>query len=210
MALQLPQFLDGVALSTITISLSLASLSFGKEMGFLLEPLIRKPRFLASFFRYTLSSIAILVYSATFVIYFLLPSRYRHQATAALIFSFPGTLTRYLLSTTLNKRLKALPLGTLSANILGTALLASFRVLQSTPSPPSSTACNILQGLVDGYCGCLTTISTFAAELGDLGFRKACKYAILSWALGQITMVLILGSSLWTGTVRKEVTCIFQ
>jgi fluoride ion exporter CrcB/FEX len=83
------------------------------------------------------------------------------QVTAALIFSFPGTLTRYLLSTALNPRLKALPLGTLVANISGTALLAAFRVLQSTPSLPSRNRCDILQGLVDGYCGCLTTVSTF-------------------------------------------------
>lgn len=178
-------------------------------MGFLLEPHIRNPRFLPSFFRYTLSTIAILMYGATFVAYFLLPPHYRHQITAALIFSFPGTLTRYLLSIFLNKRLKALPLGTLSANIVGTALVASFHVLQTTPSPPSRTACSILQGLVDGYCGCLTTVSTFVAELQDLRFWKACRYAILSWTLGQIVMVLILGSSLWTGTVRKEVTCIF-
>lgn len=151
-----------------------------------------------------------MTYAATFFTFFFLPKQYRHQATAALVFSFPGTLTRYLLSLFLNQRLKVFPLGTLSANLLGTALLAAFFVIQSTPSPPSQDACDVLQGLMDGYCGCLTTVSTFAAELWDLKFRKACRYAIVSWVLGQAVMVLIIGSSLWTGKIEKQVTCRFH
>jgi CrcB protein len=166
-----------------------------------------RPPFLPPFLRYGLSGFSILIYAATFVTYYFLPSSYRHTVTAALIFSFPGTLTRYLLSTALNPRLKALPLGTLVANILGTALLAAFHVLQSTPSLPSRNRCDILQGLVDGYCGCLTTVSTFAAEISDLRFWKACRYALISWTLGQVVILLIFGSSLWTGSVEKQVTC---
>ena len=123
------------------------------------------------------------------------------------MFSFPGTLTRYLISTALNQRLKALPLGTLVANTFGTALLAAFRVLLSAPSLPSRNRCNIIQGLIDGYCGCLTTVSTFAAEMKDLEFRKACRYALISWVLGQVVMILIFGTSLWTGSVGMQVTC---
>jgi fluoride ion exporter CrcB/FEX len=201
------QFLDGVTLTTITLSLSLASLSFGKKLASLCVPRFQRPPFLPPFLRYGLSCFSILIYAATLITYFFLPSSYRHIVTAALIFSFPGTLTRYLLSTALNTRLKAFPLGTLVANILGTALLAAFHILQSTPSQPSRTRCDIMQGLVDGYCGCLTTISTFAAELGDLMFWKACRYALISWILSQVAMLLIFGSSLWSGSVEKQVTC---
>jgi len=204
------QFLDGVALTTITLSLSLASLSFGKKLASLCAPRFRRPPFLPPFLRYGLSGCSILIYAATLITYFFLPSSYRHKVTAALIFSFPGTLTRYLLSTALNPRFKALPVGTLVANIFGTALLAAFRVLLSTPSKPPQNSCDILQGLSDGYCGCLTTISTFAAEISDLRFWKACRYALISWILGQVVMLLIFGSSLWTGNVEKQVTCVFR
>lgn len=192
------------------MSLSLASLSFGAKIASLYKPFTRPPHYLHRLYRYGLSAIALMTYSAAIFAFFFLPKQYRHQATAALMFSFPGTLTRYLLSVYLNQRLKIFPLGTFSANLLGTALLAAFRVIQSTPSPPSQDTCNILQGLLDGYCGCLTTVSTFAAELWDLKFRKACRYAILSWAFGQAVMVLIVGSSLWSGKIEKEVTCRFH
>jgi len=197
--------------STITLSLSLASIAFGYSTASIVAPYFGKPRFLKpAILRYSLSILAVITYSATLLTYFLLPVSYRHRATAALLFSFPGTLTRYLLSISLNRQFKALPLGTLTANTLGTALLAAFHVIQSTPTPPSPHACSILQGLIDGYCGCLTTVSTFAAEIRDFGKWKACRYAAVSWVLGQCMMVLIYGSSIWTGSASKQVTCIFE
>ncbi|KAF9534266.1 CrcB-like protein-domain-containing protein [Crepidotus variabilis] len=202
-------FLDGVALSTITLSLSVASVVFGCRIGSLIASRLAEPRLLPPMARYTLSTISILIYAATYIIYFLLPSSFRHQATAALLFSFPGTLTRYVLSTFLNRRIKALPLGTLTANTFGAALLAVFRILQSTPSARSTNACNVLQGLIDGYCGCLTTVSTFAAELRDFRLTKAVRYAVVSWVLGQLMMVLIYGIPLWSGRVEKNPTCNF-
>jgi fluoride ion exporter CrcB/FEX len=194
-------------LTTITFSLSLASLIFGQKLASIVAPRFQNLSFLPRFLRFGLSVFSITTYAATLITYFFLPSRHRREVTAALVFSFPGTLTRYLLSTTLNPRLKALPLGTFVANLSGTALIAAFHTLQSTPSPPSQNGCDILQGLIDGYCGCLTTVSTFAAEIYDLRFRKACRYALVSWILGQLIILLIFGSSLWTGRVEHQITC---
>ncbi|KAF8205036.1 CrcB-like protein-domain-containing protein [Pholiota molesta] len=203
-------FLDGVGISAITLSLSLASLAFGYNIASVLEDFIPSTPFPRRTTRYTISCLATLTYAATILAYFLLPAKLRHQATAALLFSFPGALTRYLLSIGLNRRLKSVPLGTLTANTLGTALLAAFHVLQNMKSPVSPNACSILQGLDDGYCGCLTTVSTFAAEVRDFDARRAIRYAFLSWVLGQLMMVLIFGTSIWTGKASKLPTCSFQ
>lgn len=144
--------------------------------------------------------------------YFRLSPRFRHEATAALLFSFPGTLSRYLLSVFLNPRLRLFPLGTFTANMVGTALLATFQVLRSIqyPGPLGANACDVLQGLADGYCGCLTTVSTFAAEVDALPPRPAWLYAVLSWLVSQILIAVVLGPSLGVGHVSRQITCHFS
>ncbi|KAF8341444.1 uncharacterized protein EI90DRAFT_3143730 [Cantharellus anzutake] len=68
-----------------------------------------------------ISTLSIASYILTTPLYFILSRTFRPQATSALLFAFPGTLTRYILS-----------------------------------------------GLGDGYCGCLSTVSTFAIEVRAL------------------------------------------
>ena len=154
-----------------------------------------------------ISVVSFMSYLATFPTYFLLSASFRHQATASLLFSFPGTFTRYVFSILLNPRWKLLPVGTLTANVLGTALLASFHVLLGLRPAVSPGACAILEGLGDGYCGCLTTVSTFAAELNALVGRKQWLYGTISIVMGQVVIVLILGSTLWTGTASAQTSC---
>ena len=100
-------------------------------------------------------------------------------------------------------------MGTLAANIIGTALLGVFHVLQNMPSAPSLNACALLQGLLDGFCGCLTTVSTFAAELVALEERKSWRYLVVSFALGQLVLLVILGPSFWAGNVSEQRKCSF-
>ena len=203
------QAIDGIGLSCIIVSLSVASVAFGIDVAKGVEaylPSIRYPKPLA---RYTASLLAVLLYAATFITYFFLSASFRHKATAALMFSFPGALTRHLLQFKLNKLCKTLPVGTLTANLLGTALLAAFHTTQTLEHPVGPRACSLLEGLADGYCACLTTVSTFAVEIRDLGGWRAVRYGFLSWALGQVFIVLIYGTPLWSGHSREQVTCRF-
>jgi CrcB protein len=176
----LRDFVDGTGKTAFTLAISIASVSFGAHIARAIKPHFPSLPSPSRSVRYCLSVLSILMYAATLPAYFKLSPSYRHQATAALLFAFPGALTRYLLSIQLNPRNKTIPLGTFTANAVGTALLGTFHVLQSTSSPPSQNACAILQGLADGYCGCLTTISTFAVEVVTLKSRRAWFYVLIS------------------------------
>lgn len=156
-----------------------------------------------------LTVVSVLTYVATIPIYFKLSPDFRHQATAAMLFSFPGTLTRYTLSMKATPLLKLFPLGTFLANTSATALIGTFHILQRVHHLPSQNACAILQGLMDGYCGCLSTISTFAVEIGVLTKRKAWIYVALSWVVSQLLLLVILGPSWWAGGVKDSVSCTF-
>lgn len=204
--------MDGLCKSVFTISLSLSSLFFGMHIADQVSPYFHAAPPPGKFIRRTVSFLAFCTYAATIPAYFFLPHQYRHQATAALLFSFPGTLTRYLLSTHLNAALPSFPLGTYAANSFGTAMLGTFHVLQSTANRPLSPAsCTTLQGLGDGYCGCLTTISTFVAEIAVLKTAgHKYRYALTTWITGQGILVCIFGALLWGGDIVKNQTCVFE
>jgi len=199
--------IDGLTQIVFTLALSLASVQFGAHIASLVQPIFPRIPPPNRFVRYSLTILAVLIYAATYPAYFRLPEAYREKATSALLYSFPGTLTRYLLSIKLNSRFRLFPVGTFSANMLGTALIAVFTVLQSTRGPPSPNACNVLSGLVNGYCGCLTTVSTFAAEVATLENKKSWFYVTLSVVTAQLLLLVILGPSYWAGHVSYSTTC---
>lgn len=205
----LQNFLDGLTKTWVTLVVSLVSLSFGVHICGLIAPYFPAPRSPSREVRYATTTTSVLAYAATFPAYFCLPADFRHQATTALLFSYPGTLTRYLLSIYLNPRSKYFPLGTFAANSIGTALLGLFHVLQGLPSPVSPATCSLLQGLGDGYCGCLTTVSTFTAEVVALGGWKSWSYVVISWCTGQLLLLIVMGTSFWAGHVGERIICTF-
>lgn len=203
--------LDGIGLTVYTFSIGIAAFQFGHyTMSLLLVslPSVRVNRPPPRAVRYGMAVLAVLTYAGAFPAYFLMSPQFRQQVTAALLFSFPGALTRYLLAVLLNLRLKAFPLGTFTANILGTGLLGLFHVLQNkTVNPLSPNACGLVEGLIDGYCGCLTTVTTFVAELHELGGWPSYRYAFLSWGVSQALLLVILGPAQWAGHVQKQRVC---
>ncbi|KAJ2502871.1 hypothetical protein GGH96_000741 [Coemansia sp. RSA 1972] len=106
-----------------------------------------------------------------------------------------GTLVRWKLSK-LNTHgtARRLPAGTLLANTMGCAVLAAVHTLQNGGLVrPSHTSCQVLTAISDGFCGCLTTISTFAHELHALPPRHAATYTIVSIAATQLLFILVCG-----------------
>ena len=206
------QAIDGVGKTVFTLAICLSAVSFGAHLSTLVVPRVPALPPPSRPVRYTLSALAVLTYAAAYPAYFRASPRFRHDATAALLFSFPGTLSRYLLSVALNPRLKLFPLGTFAANTLGTALLGTFQVLQTIqhPAPLGAGACAVLRGLADGYCECPTTVSTFAAEVDALDGRRAWIYVVLSWVVSQALLAVVLGPTIGTGAVSRHVTCSYE
>ena len=100
-----------------------------------------------------------------------------------------GALLRWQLGTRLNAIFPTIPLGTLVANLIGAyviglaiAFFASFSAL--------APEWRLL--VITGFCGGLTTFSTFSAELMTL-----LQQGRISWALG-IVATHVMGSVLMT------------
>ena len=104
--------------------------------------------------------------------------------------AFAGALLRWGFGILFNPLLPALPLGTLAANLLGGfvigAALGLFTQFQSLPP-------ELRLFVTTGFCGGLTTFSTFSAETVTLMLRQqyAWTAAIISaHLLGSLLMTL--------------------
>ncbi|ORZ12842.1 CrcB-like protein-domain-containing protein [Absidia repens] len=112
------------------------------------------------------------------------------------VFAPVGALLRWYLSF-FNGIRSDIFVGTFAANMLGTLVLAVISLLRSGVTM-SSVSCSVLGALADGFCGCLTTISTFVVELSVLPLRQSYIYALTSVVLGQCFMFIIVGPFIWT------------
>ncbi|KAL9616365.1 MAG: hypothetical protein Q9160_008759 [Pyrenula sp. 1 TL-2023] len=126
---------------------------------------------------------------------------WRARATLPLAFAPIGCLARFYTSKYLNPMLPAFPLGTFVINIFGTCVSAMCFDLQraeSTRAPSSITACALLQGVIQGFSGCATTVSTWVAELQSLMRRHAWVYGIASIGVALSCQIVIVGPVRWT------------
>ena len=125
------------------------------------------------------------------------PDTWRGRALFALVFAPLGCLGRFYASIYLNGRISSFPLGTFVVNILGTAILGMCYDLQHVPLG-GVVGCQVLQGVEDGFCGCLTTVSTWVAELSSLRRWNAYRYGGASVVVALCCLVVIIGSLQWT------------
>ncbi|KAL2862738.1 FluC/FEX family fluoride channel [Aspergillus lucknowensis] len=199
-------FMALLAVLLTTVSLSLAALIFGSHCALALDffnlpatiPFRLTRRFVDPLFALLgwgcwLGSVFLSIWSPE--------DTWRGRAVFAIVFAPLGCLARFYLSLALNARIPAFPLGTFVVNILGTIILAMCYDLQHVNGIGASAlvSCQVLQGIMDGFCGAATTVSTWVAELNGLGRRlHAYIYGVVSVGAALGFFVVIAGSLKWT------------
>lgn len=126
---------------------------------------------------------------------------WRGRATFSLVFAPLGCLLRFYLAVHLNGRVASFPLGTFAANVFGTAVLGMAWDIANVPVG-GVVGCQVLQGIEDGFCGCLTTVSTWVVELSSLRRRSSYIYGLASVAVSLALMIAIMGGLRWTDGFR--------
>ncbi|KAI1123219.1 CrcB-like protein-domain-containing protein [Nemania abortiva] len=201
-------FLALLAIILGTIALSFSGFYLGAHLANALEPVTPS-------LRYPLSSkvidpLAVVLgwgsWIGAVILSVVPPDRYsnpgaselwRGRATFALVFAPLGCLIRFYASTHLNGRFAAFPLGTFAVNVLGTIVLGLAWDLAHVPEG-GVIGCQVFQGIEDGFCGCLTTVSTWVVELAVLGRRKAYVYGGTSVVSALVPMIAIMGGLRWS------------
>ncbi len=121
----------------------------------------------------------------------------------SIIFAPFGTYLRWHLAP-LNSTFTNFKLGTFIVNVGGAWILAGTLVTKAHLSGlvgPQHLGVLVLSGLGTGFCGCLTTVSTFAGELTTLSLVGTYAYAMASILLAQLGMVTIRGTYEWLGNM---------
>ena len=108
-----------------------------------------------------------------------------------------GTYLRWHLSP-LNSVFKHFKLGTFLVNVVGGWMLAGIVSLRTLYTEEGDLLHDVLTGMVTGWCGCLTTVSTFAVELSSLPLGASYIYACTSIAFTQVGIILVRGTLQWT------------
>ncbi|KAK3899506.1 tRNA synthetases class I (M)-domain-containing protein [Staphylotrichum tortipilum] len=131
---------------------------------------------------------------------------WRGEVTLALVFAPLGCLARFYISLALNGRVASFPLGTFVVNMAGTGVLAMAWDLAYSGVPAgvsasgaASVGCQMLAGVQDGFCGCLTTVSTWVGELAALRRRHAYAYGATSLFGGLAIVIAVMGGVRWSG-----------
>ena len=201
-------FMACMAVLIGTVGLSLGGLFIGSHLAIALEPWT--PSFPFQLTRRVLDPLAAFLgwgcWLGAVLLSALPPDRdahpgaaetWRGRATFALVFAPLGCLLRFYVSMHLNPLRAAFPLGTFAVNVFGTAVLGMAWDLAHAPLG-GVVGCQVLQGVEDGFCGALTTVSTWVAELASLGRKRAYVYGGTSVVVGFCVMVAIMGGLRWS------------
>ncbi|GKU02814.1 hypothetical protein FLAG1_05906 [Fusarium langsethiae] len=198
-------FMAMLAVIITTVALSLSGLFVGAHLAVGLERVT--PSIPFSLSRRVLDPLGVLLgwgcwLGAVLLAVFPPHEAWRGQAIFALVFAPLGCLLRFYLSLHLNGKMAIFPVGTFSANVSGTMLLGMAWDLAHVPLG-GVVGCQVLQGIEDGFCGCLTTISTWVAELAGLRRRNSWIYGTASVVVSLAMMIAIMGGLRWSDGYSK-------
>lgn len=210
-------FMALVAVLFTEIGLSLAGLFLGAHLAIGVSPWTPSvpQHWLCKFVDPVAAFVAFLSWVAVICLVALLPEHsqrstlwspelWRGPVLFSLVFAPVGCVARFFVSLKLNGRIASFPLGTFAVNVGGTIILGMAYSLQHASLQGSSfgggsiIGCQVLQGIMDGFCGCLTTVSTWVLELSDLRRRHAYFYGGLTVAVALSALVVEVGSLQWT------------
>mmetsp|Transcript_32993 Transcript_32993/g.33601 ORF Transcript_32993/g.33601 Transcript_32993/m.33601 type:complete len:722 (+) Transcript_32993:270-2435(+) len=132
--------------------------------------------------------VTVLIILLTIFVY----STWEHMTYTA-VFGALGAYLRYQLSK-LNPHSKDFPIGTFMANISGTWLLAGITLISTFfVDYYNQSVKSVMYGVSTGFCGCLTTVSTFVNEIDTMSVYNSYRYGILSNLVAQFGIILIFG-----------------
>lgn len=189
-----------LAILIVHFTVSLSAFKFGAHLASALDPMtptlpfksirmILDPLFVFLGFGCWIGAVLLTVFT---------PHRdWRGRVTYALCFTPLGCLLRYYVSKHLNPRNASFPLGTFAVNIFGTIILGMCFDLQHSRTGDIMT-CRVLQGVMDGFCGSTTTVSSWVAEVNGLKRKHAYIYALASVFVALSFSIVIMGSLKWT------------
>eukprot|EP01064_Diplonema_japonicum_P006984 TRINITY_DN14758_c0_g1_i1.p1 TRINITY_DN14758_c0_g1~~TRINITY_DN14758_c0_g1_i1.p1 ORF type:complete len:335 (+),score=42.16 TRINITY_DN14758_c0_g1_i1:54-1058(+) len=123
-----------------------------------------------------------------------------------------GALCRWKLST-LNTIYPSFPMGTFVANMLACALLATVYVLQLGEFSSGTVSCTVLHGVANGFCGSLSTVSTFVTELRSIACPlRSLAYGVASVASAQLIMMptIAIYAACVDDALQNGTACIYQ
>ena len=217
-----------LAVLLVEICLCLSALIFGAHMAIGLDPLVSKIPALKT--RRVLDPIMVVLAVGSWIgaVFMAIwpPDRpfgsvvgegstwaqeaWRGKALFAIVFAPLGCLARFHASLRLNGLLSKFPVGTFVVNIAGSMVLGMCWDLQRTPLENGTpggglVGCQVLQGVQDGFCGCLTTVSTWVVELQGLRRKHAYVYGMMSVGIGLSSLVVIMGSLVWRQGTSQSV-----
>ncbi|OWZ51272.1 hypothetical protein J010_05425 [Cryptococcus neoformans] len=211
---------DGVAYSLSTFAIALSCLHFGEHFGSALPKLpyfntlsrVTQPEEKSSspsllphtpILDILTILTAFLAYLIALLLYFLAPRSWRHDVVFPLLMSPPGAILRFSLSN-INIRhpfINRFPLGTFISNIVATLLIAGTFAAQRRPNVVNAgnVRCNALYAIQQGFCGCLSTVSTFVVESRAIeGWRWKWLYVGTSVILGHVLVLAVVGGTGWS------------
>jgi fluoride ion exporter CrcB/FEX len=90
-----------------------------------------------------------------------------------------GSSSRYLIAR-YNSIYNHFPIGTFFANTLACILLFAFHMISTENI--NVLGCDFVNACIVGFCGCLSTVSTFILELDNMPVKESYIYCIISFA----------------------------